>query len=210
MRHNPDHIPVGTLAWEHLKEHKRVSDFWEIDEDEWQRLGDNHTPDDVDIDRMVKFVIYMASQESPHFLESDYEARVRQCMRSSGIRPNEVLGHMIVTRHWWFRRVLMMYLKTFARQEFAHWLSLRMLAFNLMEVMTAKPDPGDRDIKSFVKAQTDASDELTRIMGVIVGLEQQLFPNPEMAEMVAAQAIYDSVNTAESYAADFSIATKFS
>lgn len=210
MRHNPVDIPDDIMVWDHYPEIARVWHLRHIDEDEWNRLGEKHMPDDdSDIDRMLRFVIFMVSQESPYYFESDYDVRIQRCMKAAGIRQNEPMGHMIVTRHWWYRRMLVNYLKAFAKRAFAQWISTRMMSYNLMEVMMRQPDAGDMDIKSFVKAQTDAQGELQSVMAEIDRLEQQLFPTSEIADMVATQTMFDSVNTAESYAEDFTTKTKF-
>lgn len=197
------------MVWDHYPDFRRIFEFHSIDENEWAEAGERFLPDEKAIDKMVRFVIYMASQESPHYFQSDYESRVRHCMRSAGIATTEVLAYMIAERHWWFRRILTMYLKTFAKREFAQWLAMRMLSFNMMEVMMAKPAPGEKDIKGFVKAQTEASAEAQSLMTQLATLEQQLFPVQEMTDMVAAQSVFDSINTAESYAKDFTVESKF-
>lgn len=209
MRHNPDLIPDGKSVFEHFPELARVTDFRSIDETEWSDAGERFLPDEDDMEKMVRFVIYLCSQESPYYFESDYDARIRICTRSAGIRADSALAGMIIERHWWVRRLIVMYLKTFAKQTFSQWLSMRMLAFNMMEVMMARISPTDKDVKGFVKAQTEASEELSSLMVKISALEQQLFPVPEVGEMVAAQTVFDQINTAESYAADFTIADKF-
>lgn len=197
------------MVWDHYTDLRRIFEFHSIDENEWVEAGERFTPDEKAIDQMVRFVMYMASQESPHYFQADYESRVRHCMRSAGIPTTSVLAYMIAERHWWFRRVLTMYLKTFARQVFAQWLAMRMLSFNMMEVMMAKPAPGEKDIKGFVKAQTEASEESQSLMTQLASLEQQLFPVQEMTDMVAAQSVFDAINTSESYARDFNVESKF-
>lgn len=204
MRHNPDNVPSGVKIWDHYPEIKRVPDLISIDMDEWEAQDEKFVPDKNDIHKMLKFVIFMCSQESPHYFESDYDARVKACMRSCNISRTEVIFKMIDDRHWWFRRMLVAYTKAFSKTSFMQWLSSRTMAFNMMEVMMAKPDPGQKDIKGFVKASVDASGELESLMQRITQLEQQLFPTDEIMEMISMQSFFDTINTAESYAKDFS------
>ena len=209
MRHNPDNIPDGLKIWEYFAEFKRRPELCSVDEQAWVDAGETVVPTLDNLDKMLRFVVYMASQESPHYLVTDYRARLRACMQSSGISNTKSMSVLIETGHWWYRRTLMVYLQTFAPIEFSSWLTSRSMAFNMMEVIMSRPPVGEKEISQYVKAQSGAREELDVLMDKISSAEAVLFPLDEMRQAVATQAMFDEVNTAESYARDFTMATKF-
>lgn len=196
-------------AWEYFTDLKRRPELCSVDEQAWVDAGETVVPTLDNLDKMVRFVIYMGSQESPHYLITDYRARLRACMQSSGISASKSMPVLIETGHWWYRRTLMVYLQTFAPIEFSSWLTSRSMAFNMMEVIMSRPPVGEKEISQYVKAQSGAREELDVLLEKISSAEAVLFPLDEMRQAVATQAMFDEVNTAESYARDFTMATKF-
>lgn len=196
-------------VWEYFTEFRQRPELCAKDNATWMEGQRRIEPDESDYDQMVRFVLYMASQESPHYFISDYKARVKACMQGAGINQRDYVAALIMDNHWWYRRMLMVYLQTFAPTEFSDWLVSTVMIYNMMEIIMEKPPANLEDRKGYVKAQADARTEVDNLRAKIQRLEATLFPNDEMRQAVSTQAMFDEVNTAESYAVDFDNDTKF-
>ena len=209
MRHNPEAVPDGMKIWEYFSEFRQRPELCGSDPIGWNEGERYVSPDDDDFDQMVRFVVYMASQESPHYFVSDYKSRVKVCLNAANIKQNGYVSELIINHHWWYRRTLMVYLQTFAPTEFSDWLVSKAMIYNMMEIIMERPPTDGTDRKGYVKAQADASSEVENLRGKITRLEAFLFPVDEMRQAVATQVMFDEVNTAESYARDFDNNEKF-
>lgn len=181
---------------------KRRSELCAVNAHEWmeERTDTNRAilPDDKWIDLMLRFVVYFCERDSPAYMETDYDRRVRVAISLSKVPPKSLLGQMITSRHWWFRRMLLAYMSMYSPQRFEQWLAYKAMRQNMLNnIMILSED------KDMIKAQIASHTAIEEVNEKILILEKQLFALDEVAEDVSHQVAWDAEYTAEFYAQDF-------
>ena len=195
---NPADIPKDVYVWDHFPEFKRKIELHSIYEHQWVEEG--QCPDTKQIDIMVRFVMFMCSDKSPFFEETDYPTRRDACLHAVGLRPTSVLGQMIINHHWWYLKVVRAYMMQYASKQFAQWIASRIALFDMFEVLM-RPNIGDSsDAKSAVKAKADALKTIEELSKQVDAMEAQLFPMSDLADMAFREQLFDMEHTSEAYA----------
>lgn len=197
--HDPRKIPTNVLVWEHIPEFRRKTELCSVIDTQWVDEGQKPSP--AEIDKMVRLAIWMCSDKSPYYEETDYKVRVAACISEVKIDKRSPMGRMISDFHWWYLRVLISYMMLYASRQFTQWFTSKVALYHLFEVLM-QPNIGtqDGDVKSAVKSKTDAIKTINDLADDVTQMEARLFPMTELAEQVFRQQLFDMENTAEQYA----------
>lgn len=196
---SPHNIPKDRPVWEYIPQFQKKLELHAINPLDWE--DEDVEPSEADIDKMVRFVMFMCSPMSDHFTETDMPTRLKACMKDAGIHPNDTLGQMINDHHWWYVRVIVTFMMLYASTDFSRWVASKVMLGTMLEVMMAPPSADEKaDRKAFVKAKNDAFDSVKELISEVNDIERDLFPVEGMADMVFRQQMFDMKDTAEAYA----------
>lgn len=193
----------GKWMWTRYAKMARRKALWHVPTDVFENLNVDYTPTESDLDKLIRFVTLFCSQQSPFFLEAEYEERIYACSAALGLEENDRIVVMVRDGHWWVADVMSAYMQMENMDLFQNWLALKISVHNQRRYVMM-PFTDHAEPEKMMAAQQKVAMSLSATLDQLASLELRLFPDSKSAQMVKESGMVDEIGGwAEHYAMDF-------